>query len=57
MPLTEKLVLKAERVTQEGAVSRATGHVVLGLRNGIELRAQQVSVTTEGGQRRIIIEK
>jgi hypothetical protein len=57
VPVTEKLALKAERVTQEGAMSRATGHVVLGLGNGIELRAQQVRITTVGGQRRIIIEK
>jgi hypothetical protein len=41
----------------EGQALEATGHVVLGLPNDIELRAQQVRVTTENGQQRIVIEK
>jgi hypothetical protein len=52
-----KLSLKADRVETEGSVVRATGHVVIGLPNGIELRADQVRVTTEGGKKRIVIEK
>jgi hypothetical protein len=52
-----KLALKADQVSQEGGETRATGHVVIGLANGIELRAGQVRITTEGGRRRIVIEK
>jgi hypothetical protein len=52
-----KLSLKAERVVSEGGVTRATGNVVMGLPSGIEIRAHQVRVTTEGGKKRIVIEK
>jgi hypothetical protein len=52
-----KLALKADQVSQEGGLTRATGHVVIGLADGIELRAAQVRITTEGGRRRIVIEK
>jgi hypothetical protein len=57
LPAKGKLDLRADQTTHDGAVTRATGRVVIGLPNGIELRAQQVRVTTEGGKRRIVIEK
>jgi hypothetical protein len=57
VPAHGKLALKADQVSQEGGLTRATGHVVIGLANGIELRAAQVRITTAGGSRRIVIEK
>jgi hypothetical protein len=57
VPSSGKFSLKADRVEQGGKGMEATGHVVLGLPDGIELRAQQVRVTTNGGRQRIVIEK
>ncbi len=52
-----KLALTADQVSQDGATTRATGHVVICLGNGVELKARSVRVLTEDGQRRIVIEK
>ncbi len=57
IPAGAKLRLEAERVAQDGNVTQATGHVVIGLANGIELRAREVRVTREGDRQRIVIEK
>jgi hypothetical protein len=57
LPAGAKLRLEADRVEQDARTTRATGHVVIGLPDGIELRAKQVRVTREGGQQRIAIEK
>jgi hypothetical protein len=57
LPATGRLNLRADQTTQDGPVTRATGRVVISLPNGIEVRAQQVRVTTEDGKRRIVIEK
>ena len=57
VPAQGKLSLKADRLVNQGESTQATGHVVLRLANGIELRARQVRVTTEDGKRRIVIEK
>jgi len=57
VPAHGKLSLKADRLENQGESTRATGHVVLRLANGIELRARQVRVTTADGKRRIVIEK
>jgi hypothetical protein len=56
-PVNGKLSLQADRLVHDGAVTRATGHVVIGLADGIELHAQQVRITREGGQQRIVIER
>lgn len=52
-----KLSVKADKVEGTDRDLRATGDVVIGLPNGIELRAQQVRITTEGGRKRVVIEK
>jgi hypothetical protein len=53
----EKLNLNADKVSQDGSVTRATGQVVIRLGDGIELTAQQVRIVSEGGKQRIVIEK
>jgi hypothetical protein len=57
LPAKGKLDLRADQTTQDGSITCATGAVVIRLPNGVEVRAQQVRVTTEGGKRRIVIEK
>jgi hypothetical protein len=57
VPANGKLNLKADQLVHEGDAMEATGHVVLGLANGIELHAQQVRVTPKDGQQQIVIEK
>jgi hypothetical protein len=52
-----KIGLNADRIEKRGRVMEAKGHVVIHLANGVELHAQQVRVTTKGGERQIFIEK
>jgi hypothetical protein len=57
LPAKGKLDLRSDRTVQDGSVTRATGSVLIRLPDGVEVRAQQVRVTTEDGKRRIVIEK
>jgi hypothetical protein len=57
IPENSKLSLKADRLEHAGDVTRAIGHVVIGLGTGIELHAQRVRVTRSGALQEIVIEK
>jgi hypothetical protein len=57
IPVNRKLSLKADRLERAGEVTRAIGHVVIGLGSGIELHAERVRVTRAGANQEIVIEK
>jgi len=57
IPEGSKLGLKADRVERSADVTRATGHVILSLGNGIELRAERVRVRKSEAGQEIFIEE
>jgi hypothetical protein len=57
LPEGANLGLKADQVERAGDVTRATGHVVLSLGNGIELHADRVRVRKSEAGQEIVIEK
>jgi hypothetical protein len=57
MTSNAKIGLHADRIDKKGGVVQASGHVIIELANGVELHAQQIRVTTKGGEKQIVIEK
>lgn len=57
VPEGGKLGLKADRVERAGDLTRASGHVVLSLGNGIELHAERVRVRKSEAGQEIVIEQ
>jgi hypothetical protein len=52
-----KLGLTADRVERAGDVTRASGHVVMQLGNGVELRAERIRATKGSAGQEIVIQK
>src|SRR5438067_2181012 len=57
IPEGGRLGLKADRVQRSGDVTRASGHVILSLGNGIELHAERVHVRKSETGQEIVIEQ
>jgi hypothetical protein len=57
IPEGVKLGLTADRVERAGDVTRASGHVVMQLGNGVELRAERIRATKGSAGQEIVIQK